>query len=96
MLNASVRNGASAQAQPDTDPAPSTWKQRWAELPACIISTARRDTNAPGRQAVGCHVVLLEASSDGPVLVDTGLGTEDYTQINSRLGWAFAYGTPSR
>ena len=45
-----------------------------------------------GGKPLACHVMLLETASDGLVLVDSGLGTADYTQIASRLGWAFAYG----
>ena len=44
-----------------------------------------------GGKPLACHVMLLETASDGLVLVDSGLGTADYSQIASRLGWAFAY-----
>lgn len=37
-----------------------------------------------------CHVVLLETSSAGLVLVDTGLGSADYANPTSRLGWGFS------
>ena len=43
-----------------------------------------------GGRALQCHVVLAETPSDGLVLVDTGLGTEDYADISSRLGRGFA------
>ena len=45
-----------------------------------------------GGKPLACHVMLLESSRGRLVLVDTSLGTEDYTHINSRLVWAFAYG----
>ncbi|HEY0225865.1 MAG TPA: MBL fold metallo-hydrolase [Mycobacterium sp.] len=41
-------------------------------------------------QHLVCHVLLLETSDAGLVLVDTGLGSEDYADISSRLGWEFA------
>jgi glyoxylase-like metal-dependent hydrolase (beta-lactamase superfamily II) len=43
-----------------------------------------------------CHVLLLETSDSGLVLVDTGLGTADYADLTSRLGWEFTkvYGRP--
>lgn len=37
-----------------------------------------------------CHVLLLETSSAGLVLVDTGLGTADYADLTSRLGFGFS------
>ena len=43
-------------------------------------------------QHLVCHVLLLETSDAGLVLVDTGLGTADYAAITSRLGWEFAKG----
>lgn len=49
------------------------------------------------RQHLVCHVLLLETSDAGLVLVDTGLGSTDYADITSRLGWEFAkvYGRPA-
>lgn len=44
-----------------------------------------------GRQ-LACHVLLVETPSSGLVLVDTGLGTADYADMPSRLGYMFAYG----
>lgn len=48
-------------------------------------------------QHLVCHVLLLESSDGGLTLVDTGLGTADYRNISSRLGWEFArvYGRPT-
>jgi len=48
-------------------------------------------------QHLVCHVLLLETSDAGLVLVDTGLGSADYLDITSRLGWEFAkvYGRPA-
>lgn len=43
-------------------------------------------------QHLVCHVLLLETSSVGLVLVDTGLGSSDYVDITSRLGAEFAKG----
>lgn len=40
-------------------------------------------------QHLVCHVLLLETTSSGLVLVDTGLGTRDYADPTSRLGAAF-------
>jgi glyoxylase-like metal-dependent hydrolase (beta-lactamase superfamily II) len=40
-------------------------------------------------QHLVCHVLLLETSSAGLVLVDTGLGTPDYADLSSRLGRGF-------
>lgn len=37
-----------------------------------------------------CHVLLLETSHAGLVLVNTGLGSTDYRNIPARLGWEFA------
>lgn len=47
-------------------------------------------------QHLVCHVLLLETSSAGLVLVDTGLGSADYAGIRSRLGVEFVhvYGRP--
>ena len=44
-----------------------------------------------------CHVVLLETSTAGLVLIDTGLGSADYADLTSRLGFGFArlYARPS-
>lgn len=42
-------------------------------------------------QHLVCHVLLLETSDAGLVLVDTGLGSADYLNIRSRLGAEFAY-----
>lgn len=39
---------------------------------------------------LACHVLLVETPRDGLVLVDTGLGTADYADITSRLGFTFA------
>lgn len=44
-----------------------------------------------GRQ-LACHVLLIETPGSGLVLVDTGLGTADYADMPSRLGYMFAYG----
>lgn len=44
-----------------------------------------------GRQ-LACHCLLIETPSSGLVLVDTGLGTQDYADPASRLGMMFAYG----
>ncbi|WAJ45064.1 MBL fold metallo-hydrolase [Mycobacterium sp. Aquia_216] len=41
-------------------------------------------------QHLVCHVLLLETTDAGLVLVDTGLGSADYADISSRLGWEFA------
>jgi glyoxylase-like metal-dependent hydrolase (beta-lactamase superfamily II) len=38
-----------------------------------------------------CHCLLIETPASGLVLVDTGLGTADYSDIASRLGKTFAY-----
>ena len=43
-----------------------------------------------GRHLV-CHVLLVETSNAGLVLVDTGLGSADYLDIRSRLGMEFAH-----
>ncbi len=40
-------------------------------------------------QHLVCHVLLLETSTSGLVLVDTGLGTADYSAPTSRLGSTF-------
>jgi glyoxylase-like metal-dependent hydrolase (beta-lactamase superfamily II) len=37
-----------------------------------------------------CHVVLLETSDAGLVLIDTGLGSADFLDPTSRLGFGFA------
>lgn len=37
-----------------------------------------------------CHVLLLETTDAGLVLVDTGLGSADYPNVADRLGWEFA------
>lgn len=42
-------------------------------------------------QHLVCHVLLLETSDAGLVLVDTGLGSADYLDIRSRLGVEFAH-----
>lgn len=39
-----------------------------------------------------CHVLLIETPSSGLVLVDTGLGTQDYADLTSRLTRSFVYG----
>lgn len=41
---------------------------------------------------LGCHVMLVETPSSGLVLVDTGLGTQDYADLTSRLTRSFVYG----
>ncbi len=48
-------------------------------------------------QHLVCHVLLLETSDFGLVLVDTGLGSADYLDLTSRLGWEFVkgYGRPA-
>ena len=43
-------------------------------------------------QHLVCHVLLLETSDSGLVLVDTGLGAKDYVNMASRLGLEFAKG----
>lgn len=50
-----------------------------------------------GGQPLACHVLLIETPSDGLVLVDSGLGTADYADLTSRLGFTFArlYGRPA-
>lgn len=40
-------------------------------------------------QHLVCHVLLLETSDAGLVLVDTGLGRADYLDMSTRLGWQF-------
>jgi glyoxylase-like metal-dependent hydrolase (beta-lactamase superfamily II) len=37
-----------------------------------------------------CHVALLETSTAGLVLIDTGLGSAEYADLSSRLGFGFA------
>ncbi|MBS0566824.1 MAG: MBL fold metallo-hydrolase [Proteobacteria bacterium] len=39
-----------------------------------------------------CHVLLVETPRSGLVLVDTGLGTQDYADLTSRLTRSFVYG----
>lgn len=41
---------------------------------------------------LSCHCLLLETPASGLVLVDTGLGTQDYADMTSRLGKAFVHG----
>jgi len=41
-------------------------------------------------QHLVCHVLLLETSDAGLVLVDTGLGSKDYLNMRARLGSEFA------
>lgn len=41
-------------------------------------------------QHLVCHILAIETPSSGLVLVDTGLGTADYANITSRLGFGFA------
>lgn len=53
---------------------------------ACIQRLSIR-----GKQ-LGCHVLLVETPSSGLVLVDTGLGTQDYADLTSRLTYSFVYG----
>ncbi len=43
-------------------------------------------------QHLVCHVLLLETSDAGLVLVDTGLGSSDYLDMPGRQGWEFAKG----
>lgn len=40
-------------------------------------------------QHLVCHVLLLETTDSGLVLVDTGLGRKDYLDMSGRLGWQF-------
>lgn len=40
-------------------------------------------------QHLVCHVLLLETTDAGLVLVDTGLGRNDYRDMSGRLGWEF-------
>ncbi|MFT4086429.1 MAG: MBL fold metallo-hydrolase [Gordonia sp. (in: high G+C Gram-positive bacteria)] len=42
-------------------------------------------------QHLVCHVLLVETSDAGLVLVDTGIGSADYRDISARLGWDFAH-----
>lgn len=44
-----------------------------------------------GGTPLTCHVVLIETPSSGLVLVDSGLGTVDYEDMNRRLGRGFRY-----
>lgn len=53
---------------------------------ACI-----RRLSIHGRQ-LACHCLLVETPSSGLVLVDTGLGTQDYADMTSRLTHSFVYG----
>jgi glyoxylase-like metal-dependent hydrolase (beta-lactamase superfamily II) len=41
-------------------------------------------------QHLVCHVLLLETSGAGLVLVDTGLGAKDYLNMSARLGFEFS------
>lgn len=41
---------------------------------------------------LGCHCLLIETPSAGLVLVDTGLGTQDFLNPARRLGYEFTYG----
>lgn len=41
---------------------------------------------------LGCHCLLIETPASGLVLVDTGLGVQDFTDPARRLGAEFAYG----
>lgn len=43
-----------------------------------------------GRQ-LACHCLLIETPSSGLVLVDTGLGTQDFADPAKRLGLTFTY-----
>jgi glyoxylase-like metal-dependent hydrolase (beta-lactamase superfamily II) len=54
------------------------------------LNCAHITTMKLGGQHLACHVLLVETPGSGLVLVDTGLGTADYTDISSRLGWGFA------
>ncbi len=61
------------------------------------LNCAHITTMKLGGQHLACHVLLVETPGSGLVLVDTGLGTADYADISSRLGWSFAhlYGRPA-
>lgn len=41
---------------------------------------------------LACHCLLVETPASGLVLVDTGLGTQDYANLTSRLTRSFVYG----
>lgn len=43
-------------------------------------------------RSLACHVLLIETPANGLILVDTGLGTADYADLPSRLGYEFVYG----
>jgi glyoxylase-like metal-dependent hydrolase (beta-lactamase superfamily II) len=55
------------------------------------LNCAHITTMKLGGQYLACHVLLVETPGSGLVLVDTGLGTSDYADISSRLGWSFAH-----
>jgi glyoxylase-like metal-dependent hydrolase (beta-lactamase superfamily II) len=54
------------------------------------LNTASLQTLSVLGQHLVCHVLLLETSDSGLVLVDTGLGSTDYLDMPARLGWEFA------
>jgi hypothetical protein len=49
-------------------------------------------------RSLACHVLLIETPANGPILLDTGLGTTDYADLQSRLGYEFVcgYARPER
>src|ERR1700761_5573104 len=54
------------------------------------LNTASLQTLSVLGQHLVCHVLLLETSDSGLVLIDTGLGKTDYLDMPARLGWEFA------
>src|ERR1700753_991771 len=54
------------------------------------LNTASLQTLSVLGQHLVCHVLLLETSDSGLVLVDTGLGQTDYLDMSGRLGCEFA------
>lgn len=68
-----------------------------SELRVHHLNCAHIRAMSMGGQPLACHVLLIETPRDGLVLVDTGLGTADYADIGSRLGFTFArlYGRPA-
>ncbi|MFT3873977.1 MAG: MBL fold metallo-hydrolase [Nocardioides sp.] len=55
------------------------------------LNCAHVTTMKLGGAVLACHVLVVETPDSGLVLVDTGLGTADYADISSRLGWSFAH-----
>lgn len=55
------------------------------------LNCAHVTTMKLGGKVLACHVMVVETPDSGLVLVDTGLGTADYADISSRLGWSFAH-----